>query len=232
MRAVTGSVASSKRVSVSKAAAILSRFAAAETGARRDVAAYLKRASAAFDELVRFHREVRDGQRRRERGSRVEEKETRRKKHAGSDGDPNPREVEGNPRGRPEKEIRGIREVEEEKEVLEGGDDGNLTEVEGNYGGGVAREEDGKRNSKKKGVNDARESSELGGRNEKKMEVEGERRKEEKKRRREMGEERRDGGGKKRRNSDDGEENEGGGLDDQSERHKKKKKRRKIGTEE
>lgn len=231
MRAVTGSVSSSKRVSVSKAADILSRFAAAETGARRDVAAYLKRASAAFDELVRFHREVRDGRRRPERGSQAEEMETR-KRRAGRDGNPNPREVEGNPREKPEKEIRQIRDVEEDKEVMEDGGDGNLTEVEGDCGGGVARGEDGKRHSKKKGVNDEQERSELGGRrNEKSMEVEGERRNEEKKRRREMGEEGRDGGGKKRRNLDDEEKNEGVGLDDQSERHKKRKKRRKIGME-
>lgn len=84
-----------------------------------------------------------------ERGSRAEEKEARRKKRAGSD--PNPREVEGNPRARLEKEIRWIREVEEEKEMMEDGGDGNLTDVEGNYGGGIGRGEDGKWNSKKKG---------------------------------------------------------------------------------
>ncbi|KAG1364404.1 RNA polymerase-associated protein CTR9 [Cocos nucifera] len=230
MRAVTGSVASSKRISVSKAAAILSRFAVAETGARRDVAAYLKRASAAFEELVRFHREV-SGRRRAERGSQQEEKEERRKKRSSGVGDPNPREAEGNPRGRPEKEIRAIRDVEKEKDVLHDGGDGNLTEVEGDYGGGVWRAEDGKRNKNKNVAIDEKERSDLGMRNEKKMGVEGKKREEEKNRNRETDQGGRDGGGKKRKNLDDDDEKNGGGLDDQSERHKKRKKRTKVGME-
>ncbi|XP_073098745.1 uncharacterized protein [Elaeis guineensis] len=231
MRAVTGSLASSKRVSVSKAAAILSRFAAAETGARRDVAAYLKRASAAFDELVHFHREV-SGRRRPERGSQQEEKEERRKKRASGVGDPHSREVEDNPRGRPEEEIGAIRDVEEEKDVLHDGGDGNLTEVEGDYVGGVWKGEDGKRNKNKNAAIDEKERSDLGRRNEKKMGVEGEKREEEKNRSREMDQGGRDGGGKKRKNLDDDDEKKGGGLDDQSEPHKKRKKRRKAGMNE
>lgn len=56
MRAVTGSVASSRPISLSKAAAVLDRFTAGQAGARPDVAAFVRRASAAFDELVIFHR--------------------------------------------------------------------------------------------------------------------------------------------------------------------------------
>ncbi|WOK95042.1 hypothetical protein Cni_G03748 [Canna indica] len=59
MRAVTGSVVSSKPISLSKASAILSRFAADHNAARPEVAAYIHRASADFIELVRFHREIR-----------------------------------------------------------------------------------------------------------------------------------------------------------------------------
>ncbi|XP_042450901.1 uncharacterized protein LOC122035834 isoform X2 [Zingiber officinale] len=56
MRAVTGSVASSRPISLSKAAAVLARFTAGQTGARPDVAAFVRHASAAFDKLVIFHR--------------------------------------------------------------------------------------------------------------------------------------------------------------------------------
>ncbi|CAL9047708.1 uncharacterized protein LOC135622608 [Musa acuminata AAA Group] len=59
MRAVTGTVISSKRISLSKASAVVSRFAANQNAARPEVAAYVRRTSVAFDELVRFHREIR-----------------------------------------------------------------------------------------------------------------------------------------------------------------------------
>lgn len=59
MRAVKADVTSSKPISLSKAEATLSHFAASETGARPDVAAYLKRAATAFKELVDAHREIR-----------------------------------------------------------------------------------------------------------------------------------------------------------------------------
>ncbi|XP_074592232.1 uncharacterized protein LOC141848020 [Curcuma longa] len=60
MRAVTGSVASSRPISLSKAAAVLARFTAGQTtAARPDVSAFVRRASAAFDELVIFHRAAR-----------------------------------------------------------------------------------------------------------------------------------------------------------------------------
>lgn len=57
---------SARRISVTKAAMIMARFAdaGAETGARSDVAAYLRCASAGFEELAHVHRELR-GERRR-----------------------------------------------------------------------------------------------------------------------------------------------------------------------
>ncbi|KAJ8771932.1 hypothetical protein K2173_027109 [Erythroxylum novogranatense] len=55
MKTVTGEIISSNPVSVSKAASILSKFVSAETGASQAVNAYLRRATAAFDELVRLH---------------------------------------------------------------------------------------------------------------------------------------------------------------------------------
>ncbi|KAJ0989849.1 hypothetical protein J5N97_008205 [Dioscorea zingiberensis] len=62
MRAVKGTVTSARRVSVKKAALIIGRFAeaGAATGARPDVAAYLRRASAAFNELAQVHKKLRD----------------------------------------------------------------------------------------------------------------------------------------------------------------------------
>lgn len=59
MRAVTGEVTSSNPIFLSKAAAVLSRFTASETGARPDVAAYLRRTVTAFNELVAVHHEIR-----------------------------------------------------------------------------------------------------------------------------------------------------------------------------
>ncbi|KAI0504250.1 hypothetical protein KFK09_015200 [Dendrobium nobile] len=71
MRAVTGEVTSSNPISLSKAGAVINRFASSETGARPDVAAYLNRAAIAFNELVAVHREILA----RRKISHVEEKE-------------------------------------------------------------------------------------------------------------------------------------------------------------
>ncbi|XP_074563192.1 uncharacterized protein LOC141819834 [Curcuma longa] len=105
MKAVTGTVVSSKRISLSKAAAVLSRFAANENAARPEVAAFVHRASAAFDELVHFHREIRAARRRPE--ERNEEDEWKKKKkrkrsrdedeaEAGDDVGGNPNLMNGN----------------------------------------------------------------------------------------------------------------------------------------
>ncbi|KAK8936757.1 hypothetical protein KSP39_PZI012059 [Platanthera zijinensis] len=59
MKAVKAEVTSSNPISLSKASATLSLFAASETGAQPDVSAYLRRAVAAFEELVSVHREIR-----------------------------------------------------------------------------------------------------------------------------------------------------------------------------
>ncbi|CAL9155315.1 unnamed protein product [Musa hybrid cultivar] len=66
MRAVRGSVVRSKHISLAKASAVLSRFAANENAARPDVAAYVRCASAAFDELVGFCHEIRAASKRSE----------------------------------------------------------------------------------------------------------------------------------------------------------------------
>ncbi|XP_042397543.1 uncharacterized protein LOC121987908 [Zingiber officinale] len=104
MKAVTGTVVSSKPISLSKAAAVLSRFAANENDARPEVAAFVRRASAAFDELVLFHREVRAALRRpEERGEEGEWKKKKRKRsrdedkaEAGDDVGRNPYLMNGN----------------------------------------------------------------------------------------------------------------------------------------
>ena len=56
MKTVSGEIISTKAISLSKAAKVLSNFVAAETGASDAVSAYLRRASASFDELVQFHK--------------------------------------------------------------------------------------------------------------------------------------------------------------------------------
>ncbi|PSR95152.1 Neurofilament light polypeptide like [Actinidia chinensis var. chinensis] len=58
MKTVSGQIISTKAISLSKAAKVLSNFVAAETGASDAVSAYLRRASASFDELVQFHKDL------------------------------------------------------------------------------------------------------------------------------------------------------------------------------
>ncbi|KAA8549532.1 hypothetical protein F0562_001450 [Nyssa sinensis] len=58
MKTVSGKVVSTKPLSLSQAATVLSTFAAAETGASQAVSTYLRRASASFNELVQFHKEL------------------------------------------------------------------------------------------------------------------------------------------------------------------------------
>lgn len=58
MKTVSGIVLSSKPVSLSKAARVLSKFVASDNGASPAFTAYLKRASASFDELVQLRKEL------------------------------------------------------------------------------------------------------------------------------------------------------------------------------
>uniref|UniRef100_A0A5B6YY22 Uncharacterized protein n=1 Tax=Davidia involucrata TaxID=16924 RepID=A0A5B6YY22_DAVIN len=60
MRTVSGKVESTKPISLSKAAKVLSAFAAAETGASQAVSTYLKRTSVSFNELIQFHQELKE----------------------------------------------------------------------------------------------------------------------------------------------------------------------------
>ncbi|CAK7322506.1 unnamed protein product [Dovyalis caffra] len=55
MKTVTGKIIDSSPVTIAKAASILSKFVSSETGASQAVNAYLRRATAAFDELARLH---------------------------------------------------------------------------------------------------------------------------------------------------------------------------------
>ncbi|KAK6276687.1 hypothetical protein POUND7_006396 [Theobroma cacao] len=59
MKTVTGKILSSTPISVSKATKIISNFAATDNGASQAVSAYLRRASASFNELKQLHRELR-----------------------------------------------------------------------------------------------------------------------------------------------------------------------------
>ncbi|TXG73954.1 hypothetical protein EZV62_002533 [Acer yangbiense] len=58
MKTVTGRVLSTKPISISKAASILSNFVSAETGASQAVCAYLRRTSISFHELSQLHKEL------------------------------------------------------------------------------------------------------------------------------------------------------------------------------
>ena len=55
MKTVTGKITGSTPVTIAKAASILSKFVFSETGASQALNAYLRRATAAFDELSRLH---------------------------------------------------------------------------------------------------------------------------------------------------------------------------------
>ncbi|XP_019154456.1 PREDICTED: uncharacterized protein LOC109150910 [Ipomoea nil] len=59
MKTISGKVISTKPVSLSDAAAILSDFAATETGASDAVSVYIRRAADAFNQLVQFHHDLR-----------------------------------------------------------------------------------------------------------------------------------------------------------------------------
>ncbi|XVF05610.1 hypothetical protein REPUB_Repub05bG0187700 [Reevesia pubescens] len=59
MKTVTGKILSSTPISVSKAAKFIANFAAADNGASEAVSAYLRRASASFNDLKQLHRDLR-----------------------------------------------------------------------------------------------------------------------------------------------------------------------------
>lgn len=58
MKSVKGQVLSTTPISISKAAKILSKFVYADTSASQAVCAYLRRASASFNELNQLHKEL------------------------------------------------------------------------------------------------------------------------------------------------------------------------------
>nr|GLL36225.1 uncharacterized protein LOC109150910 [Ipomoea trifida] len=59
MKTISGKVISTKPVSLSDAAVIISDFAATETGASDAVSVYIRRAADAFSQLVQFHHDLR-----------------------------------------------------------------------------------------------------------------------------------------------------------------------------
>ncbi|XP_047309159.1 uncharacterized protein LOC124912564 [Impatiens glandulifera] len=77
MKTISGKISSTKAVSLSKAAKILSNFVVSEHEATPAVTAYLKRTSAAFNELVDVHKDLKsDRKRKRHSRSTTEEVET------------------------------------------------------------------------------------------------------------------------------------------------------------
>ncbi|XP_042475008.1 uncharacterized protein LOC122057078 [Macadamia integrifolia] len=71
MKTISGWDTSSKPISLSKAATVLQKIINEDPGASQAVSVYLKRASAAFDELVQFHKELK-GSRRKHKKSRMD----------------------------------------------------------------------------------------------------------------------------------------------------------------
>ncbi|KAK2643221.1 hypothetical protein Ddye_024984 [Dipteronia dyeriana] len=65
MKTVSGRVLSTKPISLSKAASILSNFVSAETGASQAVRAYLRRTSISFHELSQLHKELKPNRKQR-----------------------------------------------------------------------------------------------------------------------------------------------------------------------
>ncbi|XP_078171094.1 uncharacterized protein LOC144565259 [Carex rostrata] len=61
MSAVTGSIVSSKSISLSRAARTLRKFVESDTAAKPDIAAYLRRTAAAFNDLIEFHNKIKRG---------------------------------------------------------------------------------------------------------------------------------------------------------------------------
>ncbi|XP_022947113.1 DEAD-box ATP-dependent RNA helicase 42-like isoform X1 [Cucurbita moschata] len=58
MKTITGNVVSSKPISLSKAASTLSSFLSVDNGASKALCAYLRRASASFNELKQLHKDL------------------------------------------------------------------------------------------------------------------------------------------------------------------------------
>ncbi|KAK3206132.1 hypothetical protein Dsin_020178 [Dipteronia sinensis] len=77
MKTVTGRVLSTKPISLSKAASILSNFVSAETGASQAVCAYLRRTSISFHELSQFHKELKPNRNSKSKTAAADENPTR-----------------------------------------------------------------------------------------------------------------------------------------------------------
>ncbi|KAH8490319.1 hypothetical protein H0E87_022739 [Populus deltoides] len=159
MKTVTGKITDSTPVTIAKAASILSKFVSTDTGASQALNAYLRRATAAFDELARLH--SKSDRRKHKRDSaqtqRVEaiqsglviNNEQRLKKEVKEEGNAAEEETEGKKKRRKrkgdlEEETERSNEVKREK-----------TEFEENEGKLVGRveikvEEEMKKKKKKK----------------------------------------------------------------------------------
>lgn len=90
MRTISGSVVSTSRVSLPDAAAILTDFAASDTGASEAVSVYITRAADAFNHLVQFHNHCSQGHQVRMKSSvkpeTVKKEEEEEEAHKGSEG--------------------------------------------------------------------------------------------------------------------------------------------------
>ncbi|KAG7010591.1 hypothetical protein SDJN02_27385, partial [Cucurbita argyrosperma subsp. argyrosperma] len=85
MKTVTGSIVSSKPISISKAASTLSSFLSVDNGASKAICAYLRRASASFNELKQLHKELKSS------------RSDRKHRHHGSEASNDPEASRDNP---------------------------------------------------------------------------------------------------------------------------------------
>ncbi|XP_022986894.1 cylicin-1-like [Cucurbita maxima] len=85
MKTVTGSIVSSKPISISKAASTLSSFLSVDNGASKAICAYLRRASASFNELKQLHKELKSS------------RSDRKHRHHGSEASNDPEAARDNP---------------------------------------------------------------------------------------------------------------------------------------
>jgi hypothetical protein len=147
MKTLTGRCESSKEISLSKATKIFSKFVSADNGASQAINAYLHRASAAFNELNKLHKEIKPSQSNRKNRQSVDVKFENEFRNVDVKFELNGSVVSGSEK----------RDKKDKKKKIEFGDgegDGNVTKKEQNGielgRGGEGGTEEGKKQKKEK----------------------------------------------------------------------------------
>ncbi|KAI7728749.1 hypothetical protein M8C21_028678 [Ambrosia artemisiifolia] len=149
MKTVSGKIISTKSVSLSKAANILSNFVTSDNGASQPVGVYLRRASEAFNELVYFKKHLRS-----KKHSSKDDASTKSDVSHRSFEEHRTEEVEGKLRKKEKKRKKT------EASLLSGENDKPAVEVkDGNETMSVKNEEKKKKKKRKNAVVDGGETS-------------------------------------------------------------------------